>query len=124
LVTDQGLTIWYRRERGDVQSIREILIDEIYRLPDGIRPTSLVDFGAHIGVATAWLCREYDIHDAVAVEPHPDNFRILERNCQDNQIGGLRFPSAVGRTPATPNSINRPSPISGERDRVTESWRW
>lgn len=96
LVTDAGLTLWYRRDRGDIQSIREILVDEIYRLPEGVRPTSLVDLGAHIGVATVWLCAEYQIRDFVAVEPHPDNFALLERNCRDNHLEGRLVPAAVG----------------------------
>lgn len=96
LVTDTGLTLWYRRDRGDIQSIREILVDEIYRLPEGVRPTSLVDFGAHIGVATVWLCREYQISDVAAVEPHPDNFALLERNCRDNDLKGHLVQAAVG----------------------------
>jgi FkbM family methyltransferase len=101
LETDQGLVLWYRRDRGDLQGIREILIDEIYRLPDGAVPTSLLDLGAHIGIATVWLSREYGITDVVAIEPHPGNFEVLRRNCEANGVRARLVAAAVGKVDGT-----------------------
>jgi FkbM family methyltransferase len=96
LETDRGLVLWYRRERGDIQGIREILIDEIYRLPEGATPTSLLDLGAHIGIATIWLSREYGLTDVVAVEPLAANLAVLQRNCDANGVRARVVPAAIG----------------------------
>ncbi len=101
LVTDRGVTIYYRRNRGDVQGIREIFIDEIYRLPVGARPDSLVDLGANIGLATLWFCHEYMITSFVALEPLTENFSLLQRNCQANGLTGSLRQAAVGTSNGT-----------------------
>lgn len=96
LETDSEITVHYRRERGDLQGIREIFIDEIYCLPLGARPVSLVDFGAHIGLAVLWLCHEYGISDVVVVEPVPENVALLRRNLDANGISATVVEAAVG----------------------------
>jgi FkbM family methyltransferase len=96
LETISGLSLFYRRNRGDIQGIREILIDEIYRLPAGAAPTSLVDLGANIGLATVWICHEYSVTDFVAVEPLVENFALLQKNCTVNELNGQLVNSAIG----------------------------
>src|SRR2546426_10747489 len=41
-----GIELHYRLNRGDMQSIREVWIDECYRLPFEVVPDRLVDLGA------------------------------------------------------------------------------
>ena len=101
LETREGDVLFYRRNRGDIQGIREIYIDEIYRLPDGAAPTSLVDFGANIGIATVWLSRRYDLTSSLSVEPVPQNFALLERNLAANHLSGATLQAAVGATNGT-----------------------
>jgi len=91
-----GTVVHYRRNRGDIQGIREIIIDEIYRLPDGVAPTTLVDLGANIGLATVWLARHYAITIAVAVEPVAANVVLLEKNVADNHLDVRVVAKAVG----------------------------
>jgi FkbM family methyltransferase len=81
-----------------VQGIREIFIDEIYRLPDGARPTSLVDLGANIGLATIWLCRAYEIQQVCVVEPLAGNVAILRTNLRANHVDARVVSAAVGLT--------------------------
>ncbi|HYD23648.1 MAG TPA: FkbM family methyltransferase [Croceibacterium sp.] len=45
----------------------------------------IVDAGANVGAATLWLARKYPEARLLAVEPEPDNARILREN-----VGGLR----------------------------------
>jgi FkbM family methyltransferase len=96
LETTSGLILYYRRNRGDIQGIREILIDEIYRLPQGAAPRSLVDLGANIGIASVWLAREYSLQAFAAIEPIPENFALLEKNCLANGLRGKLDCAAVG----------------------------
>jgi len=86
MVTDRGCVVHYRRVRGDLQGIREVFIDEIYRLPAGARPGSLVDLGANIGLATVWLAKEYGIEALAAFEPLAANLEVLRRNCEANAL--------------------------------------
>jgi FkbM family methyltransferase len=97
LTTDTGVVIRYRRERGDLQGIREIFMDEIYRLPDGAAPSSLLDLGAHIGLATLWLSHEYQLSQVAAYEPVPANFDLLTRNCARNGVDAHLHQAAVSR---------------------------
>ena len=101
LETKAGDVLFYRRNRGDIQGIREIYIDEIYQLPDGAAPTSLVDFGANIGIATVWLSRRYHLTNSLSVEPVPANFSLLERNLAANQLLGTTLNAAIGATNGT-----------------------
>jgi len=101
LETREGDVLFYRRNRGDIQGIREIYIDEIYRLPDGAAPTSLVDFGANIGIATVWLSRRYHLTHSLSVEPVPANFSLLQRNLKANQLTGSTLNGAIGATNGT-----------------------
>jgi FkbM family methyltransferase len=101
LETTDGDVLYYRRNRGDLQGIREIYIDEIYSLPDGANPTSLVDFGANIGIATIWLSRRYGLHVSLSVEPVPENFALLQRNLLANNLFGQTLNAAIGASNGT-----------------------
>jgi FkbM family methyltransferase len=96
LETKSGVTLYYRTNRGDIQGIREIFIDEIYRLPEGVGVTGLVDFGANIGLATVWLATTYGLDGVVALEPLPENARLLRTNVRANNIACQVIEAAVG----------------------------
>ncbi len=93
-----GETLWYRCNRGDVQGIREIFNDEIYRLPDGAAPIALLDLGANIGLATVYLAHRYHLSSVTCVEPVPDNVDVLRRNVADNAIAATIVLAAAGST--------------------------
>jgi len=96
LVTRQGAVVYYRAHRGDVQGIREIFIDEIYRLPSGLAPLNLVDLGANIGLASVWLGTTYPLAHIVAVEPIEENVALLRRNAEANGLSLEVIATAVG----------------------------
>lgn len=96
LVTQRGVVLYYRAHRGDVQGIREVFIDEIYRLPSGVAPLSLLDLGANIGLATVWCGTTYPLAHIVAVEPMPENVTLLRRNATANGLPIEIIASAVG----------------------------
>lgn len=98
LKTKSGITLYYRTNRGDIQGIREIFIDEIYRLPEHVKVTGLVDLGANIGLATVWLATTYGLTGVIAVEPLPENTRLLRTNVRANNIACQVIEAAVGTT--------------------------
>jgi FkbM family methyltransferase len=96
-----GVTLRYRLNRGDMQSLREVWIDEAYRLPFSVTPKVLVDLGANIGLSSVWLAREYGCTTIVAVEPSPENARIARMNLELNNIRAEVVEAAVGANDGT-----------------------
>jgi FkbM family methyltransferase len=58
------------------------LSNGLYReIVDSGRKPLIVDCGANIGVSVLWLAARYPEAHIVAIEPAPDNFALLRRNC-------------------------------------------
>jgi len=89
-------TIHYRRNRGDIQSVREVYLEEAYRLPSTLHPRTLIDLGANIGLVAVSYARRYTLEKVVAVEPVPDNVEVLRQNLIDNAIPAEIVQAAVG----------------------------
>jgi FkbM family methyltransferase len=79
-ITIRGTGVHYRRSRADIQTIREVWLDETYRLPHVPSPGPLVDLGANFGAASLWFASKYGLGPVVAVEPAPGNAGLLRRN--------------------------------------------
>lgn len=92
-----GTVLFYRTNKSDLYVFREVFMWEVYRLPEGLRPSgALVDLGANIGMASVWLSRTYDIDGVIAVEPVPTNAAILQKNLEVNSISNKIIHAAVG----------------------------
>jgi FkbM family methyltransferase len=98
VVTRDGIRLTYRRNRGDIQGIREVFCDEHYRLPPSIRPATLVDLGANIGLTSVWFAKRYGVVRVVGVEPVGANVVIARRNLADNEVEGEIVEAAIGPT--------------------------
>jgi FkbM family methyltransferase len=96
-----GVTLRYRLNRGDLQSLREVWIDEVYRLPFDVAPKLLVDLGANIGLSAVWFAREYGCTTIIAVEPSPENARLARMNLDLNAIPAEVVEAAVGASDGT-----------------------
>jgi FkbM family methyltransferase len=59
-----------------------VLIENLYReiVASGLQPL-IIDCGANIGASVAWFAAHYPEAHIVAVEPAPENFALLRRNC-------------------------------------------
>jgi FkbM family methyltransferase len=75
-----GGTITYRRNLGDLQSIREVLMDEVYRPPFDCSPRSVVDLGGNIGLTSRWYSSQFALETLVIVEPSRKNVALIHRN--------------------------------------------
>ncbi len=50
------------------------------------RPLTIIDAGAHIGLATLYFKKLYPDAQIIALEPHPANFKLLETNIWENNL--------------------------------------
>ena len=83
-------TIVLRRDTTDFKVFDEIFVEQVYapcvaRLPDDLGPVALIDLGANIGLSVLYIARELgarglEVVEIIAVEPDPDNFRLLSEN--------------------------------------------
>jgi FkbM family methyltransferase len=102
-----GTTLHYRFNRGDLQSLREVWVDEVYacELPFEVR--TVLDLGANIGLASIWLARRAQGGQTqsnpvkpmqiLAVEPVPANAEVVRANFELNQVSGEVVGAAVGQ---------------------------
>lgn len=65
--------------------LREVFVGRCYDLPLE-HATTIVDGGANIGVATAYLARRHPEATILAFEPDPETFDLLARNVNDNGL--------------------------------------
>lgn len=91
-----GVQLTYRSNWGDLQSLREVWLDECYRLPFETKADVLVDLGANIGLTSVWLMKHYGFQTLLAVEPSPANARLVRRNLADNAIDAEVIEAAIG----------------------------
>ncbi|OYW71065.1 MAG: hypothetical protein B7Z37_28785 [Verrucomicrobia bacterium 12-59-8] len=95
--------IHYRFNRGDLQSLREVMLEEVYACDLPFQPRTVLDLGANIGLASVWFSKR--THSALAgsgpcfvlaVEPVPGNAEVAEMNFRGNHISGEVIHAAVG----------------------------
>jgi FkbM family methyltransferase len=68
-------------DASQLEVLRNVFVEEEYRLPSGDEPVrTVVDLGSHVGVSVLWFRALYPNAEIVAVEPHPETFRRLQRN--------------------------------------------
>lgn len=92
-----GTWLTYRLNRGDIQAIREIWLDEVYRPPpEAAEMRQVVDLGANIGFTSLYLSRRLNTTHVIAVEPDPANVAILRRNLTQNEVSATVIDAAVG----------------------------
>ncbi|MEA2612135.1 MAG: hypothetical protein QOI52_94 [Chloroflexota bacterium] len=98
--TRSGATLTYRLSRADIQTVREVWFDQVYRLPfewprsGGV----LLDLGGNIGCASVYLVRRYGFERVIVVEPVPDNVVVARRNLMQNGVFAEVIQAAVGPT--------------------------
>jgi FkbM family methyltransferase len=96
IITRSGVRLTYRLNRGDLQGIREVWFDEVYRLPFPTPPGPFLDLGANIGLTTVWMAKHDAFTKIIAVEPDHANALLAAKNLEDNQIHGTLIEAAVG----------------------------
>lgn len=91
-----GVRLSYRLNRGDLQSIREVWLDQSYRFPEELgQVDTIVDLGANIGLTSVYLATTHGARRLVAIEPVPSNADLVRQNLALNNIPGVVIEAAV-----------------------------
>lgn len=91
-----GGWINYRLNAGDLQGIREVWLDDCYRVPPQVLPETVVDLGGNIGLTSLWYATHYSVKNLVIVEPDACNADLIRSNMQENDIIATVIEAAVG----------------------------
>jgi FkbM family methyltransferase len=93
-----GQQFFYRLNRGDIQTVREVWFDDVYRLPFDLPGSggTLVDLGGNIGLTSIYLAQRHTFDHVVLVEPVPENLRLARLNCALNGVNAEFVAAAIG----------------------------
>jgi len=68
------------RGQSDLQTLIDVWVQKSYAAVQLDEPTWIVDAGANVGYSARWFGREFPAAKIIAIEPDPENFRMLLRN--------------------------------------------
>ena len=91
-----GVELTYRLNRGDIQTIREVWVEECYRPPVEVPLDCVVDLGANIATTSLWYASAAQATRFVCVEPDAENARLARRNLERNHVRAEVLEAAVG----------------------------
>jgi FkbM family methyltransferase len=84
-----GQDVFYRSGTADPFVLYQVLLKSgqkaEYYVPSVLRPKIILDIGSNIGASIIYLHRQFPDAKIFGFEPHPDTFRILQKN-----VGHLR----------------------------------
>jgi FkbM family methyltransferase len=80
-----GISIALRKGTTDSKVFDEIFLERAYgaclaALPSNLGQIALIDLGANIGLSALFFALSLNVDEIIAVEPDPDNFRLLSEN--------------------------------------------
>jgi FkbM family methyltransferase len=67
-------------DESELETIRDVFVEEDYRLDVAEPVRTVVDLGSHIGASVIWFHAVYPDARIIAVEPHPVTFGRLRHN--------------------------------------------
>lgn len=71
----------FRPNTSDLGVFFQVFVHQEYRCLDNARNVNLIiDCGANVGFTAAYLLSRFTAAQLIAVEPDPENFRMLEKN--------------------------------------------
>ena len=85
----RGRKIFYRNGVELLHSLKEIYIEEIYKIDFDIPDPYILDCGANMGLSVLYLKERFPLANIVAFEPDDSNFDLLKKNTADLQYVDL-----------------------------------
>ncbi len=92
----------------------EIFTHDTYFFESDTLSPLIIDAGAHIGMATLYFKQLFPLSRVISLEPHPDNFVLLEKNVYENTLDDVEI---LNTALATNDEL-----ITLHEDRTSEKW--
>ena len=86
----KGRKIFYKNGDELLHSLKEIYIEEIYKIGFDIPDPYILDCGANMGLSVLYLKEHFPLAEIVAFEPDESNFDLLKKN-----TAGLQYVEIV-----------------------------
>ena len=88
--------VFCRSGTSDLHVFHQIFVEDEYRcVNDASNVDLIVDCGANIGLSSVYFLNHFPQSFVIAVEPVPDNFRMMERNLKPYQDRVKMLNSAI-----------------------------
>ena len=84
---------------SDFCSVRELMVEQIYRVPPGFVPTLALDGGGNIGLFTLWALGAYPGVRVLICEPVPRNIAQIREHLAVNGVDAQVFAGCLGGAP-------------------------
>jgi FkbM family methyltransferase len=83
-------TIVLRKCKADIGTFGEVFLEEVYGgIVTRVRNCrSILDLGASIGLASLYFAKHFPAARIAAVEPHPENFALMQKNLKPPMDAG------------------------------------
>lgn len=80
-IHQKNVRVFFDGTHAELLMLEEIFFQQIYNLPIK-SPRWIIDLGANIGLSALFFATKYPTSTIVAVEPDPNTFAVLQKNCQ------------------------------------------
>lgn len=87
--------VWYENSEEFGELKKELYTEHRYYLELDKEDPTILDLGAHIGLATLYFKQIYPDAKITAIEPYQANFLLLKRNVEDNQLSDVSLVQAA-----------------------------
>ncbi len=87
----QSYTVWFNHSEEYHHLKGEIFTRDLYYFETTNPTPVIIDAGAHIGLATLYFKKVYPAARVIAIEPLPENFKLLEKNVWENQLENVEL---------------------------------
>lgn len=100
-------TVTYQNQAEFHSLKREIFTQGVYELDLPTSSPTIIDAGAHIGLASLFFMSRFPGAEITAIEPHPTSFKLLKENIWQNRLEGqiTAINAALG-TDTTPTVLH------------------
>lgn len=107
----EHFTVWCENREEALELKQEIFTHHSYYFESENPEPIIIDAGAHIGLSTLYFKKLYPDSHIVAIEPHPANFALLQKNVAAN---GLRDITLINAALASESKPTHPFFIDTE----------
>lgn len=73
-------TIFLRKGTKDYETLEEVFIDNIYNIPLHVKPKTIIDAGANVGLASRFFKMKYPDASVVLIEIDKGNLDMIDKN--------------------------------------------